>query len=671
MRLTSTNSDLPAAEVSTPVPVHPQVPPWLLAVLLALLTAILYWPATKCDFINYDDNDYVTSNVHVQNGLTFENFKWAFVNPVDANWHPLTMMSHMLDCQLYGLEPWGHHLTNVLLHSANTALVFLLLWYLTGATWRSALVAALFGVHPLHVESVAWISERKDVLSACFGLLSLIFYAHFAKPKIEFQKSKNAYYLLSLLFLALGLMSKPMLVTWPFVLLLLDYWPLERFNRAGIWRLLIEKIPFFVLVLASSIVTFVVQNSSAALTSINFLPLEARIENALVSYGRYIIKLFWPANLAIFYPYPRHWPLPQVAVAGVMLIGLTLFAWLNRRRRPFILMGWLWFVGTLFPVIGLVQAGQQSMADRYAYVPSLGIFVIVSWGIYELCRRRQAVMLIASVTALLVFCVVTRQQLGFWTDSETLMRHALATTKNNFIAYNNLGAALDKSGRIDDAINQFQHAVRVDPYFVEAYDNLGMELNKKGSYDDAISQLQKAIKLYPDYPQAYVNLGNALGKKGQLDQAITQYQKAIQLDPELAEACYNLGVIFSKRGQSQEAIGQFQKAIQLNPRYAEAHDMLGIALFITGQADAAISQFQEAIRINPDDPEIHNNLGFALESAGRIDDAISQYQEAIRLKPDYSQARISLARVLKTKIASATTDGSSHGSTGNVKLPQQ
>ena len=641
-------------------------PVWLMAALLVLVTIAIYWPVMRHDFVNYDDNLYVTANVHVQNGLTLENIKWACFNPVSRNWHPLTMWSHMVDCQLFGLKPWGHHLTSVLLHALNTALVFLLLRSMTGAFWRSALVAALFGLHPLHVESVAWVAERKDVLSTCFGLLSLIFYARYGRKRLAAEdrdvKARGVPalrlldYLLALIFFALGLMSKPMLVTWPFVMLLLDYWPLERFKPASAWRLLTEKIPFFALAAAVSVVTFVVQKRGGAVIAAETLPLGARSGNALISYCRYLGKLFWPTDLAVFYPHPGYWPLAKVLLAGGLIVGISVLLFVQRRRYPFLLMGWLWFCGTLVPVIGLVQVGGQAMADRYTYIPSLGVLVLAVWGVYELTKSwhyRVVALSVAGSTAVVLCLALTRQQLGYWKDSEALFRHALEVTENNYLAHLNLGSALDEKGQIDEAIREFQEAIRLKPDYALAHNNLGIALDRKGQIDEAISQFQEAIRLKPDYAEAHNNLGMALVKKGQIDEAIREFQEAIRLKPDYAEAHNNLGMALVRKGQIDEAIREFQEAIRLKPDYAEAHNNLGIALDKEGQIDEAIREFQEAIRLKPDYALAHSNLGIALVRKGQIDEAIREFQEAIRLKPDFAEAHNNLARALAMKNAPA------------------
>jgi Flp pilus assembly protein TadD len=581
-------------KAATTVMKRARYPAWLLAVLLALVTIAVYWPALSHDFVNYDDPSYVTSNVHVQTGLTWDNLRWAFCHPVVGNWHPLTMLSLMFDCQVYGLKPWGHHLTNVLLHGANTAMVFLLLRGLTGAVWRSLMVAALFGLHPLHVESVAWVAERKDVLSTLFGLLCLMAYARFAvESKVHGPRSKHeiaarGYYWAALIFFALGLMSKPMLVTLPFVLLLLDYWPLNRirsseFGTRNFTSLLLEKTPFFALAAVMSVVTYAVQQHTGMMHSLENVPLGARTGNALISYCRYLGKLFWPTDLAVFYPYPTDWPSFQVLLAGGLIAGISTFVFFQRTPRPCLLTGWLWFCGTLVPVIGLVQVGGQAMADRYSYIPSLGLFILAVWGAYELAqpgRHHELVLGGAGCVAIILCMGLTRQQLGYWQNSETLYRHALAVTKNNYLAHHNLGIALFKQSRVDEAISQYREALRLKPDYAEAHYDLGSALAVNDQTDAAIVEFQKAIQLEPDYAPARVNLGTALGREGQTDEAIGQYREALRLQPDNAELYYDLGTALGMNGRIDEAIVQFQEALRLQPDYAAARHNLDHALQI-------------------------------------------------------------------------------------------
>jgi Flp pilus assembly protein TadD len=648
-----------APGASSPARECSSFPAWTPALLLGLLTLALYWPATRHDFVNYDDEVYVTSNARIQGGLTLNNLKWAFVTPVDANWHPLTVLSHMLDCQLFGLKPWGHHLTSVLLHALNTVLVFLLLRRLTGATWRSAIVAALFGWHPLHVESVAWVAERKDVLSACFGLLALIFYARYVDGFKSQDPKLKIFYPLSLLIFACGLMSKAMLVTWPLVMLLLDYWPLNRISnlkndeKDGTLAWLVwEKMPFFVLAAAACVITFVVQKHQGALDPGEKLPVLARAGNALVSYCRYLGKLFWPVKLAVFYPHPGYWPPQDVLLAAGLLTSVSVLFWWVRRRYPFMPMGWMWFLGTLLPVIQLVQTGSHAMADRYTYIPSLGVFIIVTWGVCEVTRRwrHPTPWLCATVGVVLVLlATLTRRQLGCWQDSETLFRHAFAVTENNYLAHNDLGFVLFKKGQGDDAIIHYREAIRMKPDFAEARNNLGIALCNQGRLDEAISQYQTAIRLNPRFAEAYDNFGIALFDKGEVGEAIKQYQEALRLKPQYAESHNNLGVALREHGEIDESINQCQEAIHLSPAFAEAHNNLGIALFIKGRVQEAMGEFQEAIRLKPDFAEARSNLGIALASQGRLDDAIIQFQAAVRLKPDDVKARNNLAHALEIK----------------------
>src|SRR5208283_4031560 len=578
---------------------------------LAGITLAVYWPAMRCDFINYDDPQYLTANPHVQGGLTWAGLRWAFGNTQQAAyWAPLMWLSHMLGCQCFGLNPWGHHLTNVLLHAANTALVFLVFQRMTGATWRSLMLAALFGWHPLRVESVAWVTERKDVLSSFFGLLTLLCYTiavtsdkqpAFAALRRGKQLTEtetapasimsritrhgSCYYWLSLFFFALGLMSKAMLVTIPCVLLLLDYWPLQRvtddkWQVSDMLRLVREKIPFFILAAAASVVTFVVQKQGGAVLAVESLPLGVRIETALISYCRYLGKMFWPTDLAVFYPHPRHWPLAEAVLAGVFLCGVSALLFVKRGRYPFLLMGWLWFIGTLVPVIQLVQPSQQAMADRFTYIPSLGVLILAIWGAYELTRRwrHQVMALSLAGSAAMVLCLaVTRQQLGYWQDSETLFRHTLEVTENNYIAHKTLGDALLDKGQTDEAISQFQDAIRLRPDLVNAHYNLGVALSAKGQIDEAVGQFQEALRLRPNYADAHNSLGIAFARKHQIDEAMSQFQEAIRLKPDGAEAHYNLGNAFFIKGQTAEAISQYQEAIRLKPDYANAQKNLNLA----------------------------------------------------------------------------------------------
>jgi protein O-mannosyl-transferase len=612
-----------------------------------MATLILYWPALSNGFVDYDDDIYVTANAQVQSGLTAENFKWAFTHSVAGNWHPITMLSHMLVCQFCGLRPFGHHLLNVLLHAANAALVFILLRRLTGATWRSAIVAALFAMHPLRVESVAWIAERKDVLSGFFGLLMLIAYAAYVRRfKIKGSQWKT-FYALALLLFALGLMSKPMLVTWPLVMLLLDFWPLRRIpdyrlSTSDLKPILLEKIPFLLLATIASVITYLVQQHGAVVATLGTLRLGDRAANAMVSYCRYLEKTFWPENLAVFYPWPRGWPLALIALAAVLVAGISVLAVVLRKRRPYVFTGWFWFFVTLLPVIGLVQAGQQAMADRYTYLPSVGVLMVLVWGLAEVFQRGVPqwnwLRAMAVAAALAACCILTLRQMSFWRDGEVLFRHSLAVTENNYVARDNLGVALKEKHDTAGALSEFQECVRLQPDFAGGHVNLGDALGALGRSDDAIAEYRRAIELQPLNVGAHNNLGVALFNQRRTEEAIAQFQEVTRLQPENFGARNNLGGALYLLGRTNEAIAQFREAVRLKPGYTEGRGNLAKVLALTGQSAEAVREFQIYFQSGRQDAEAHFYLGRALLSELRTNDAVVQFQEALRLKPDYTEA---------------------------------
>ena len=578
----------------------------LIYAALALATLIAYEQVRYNSFVEYDDNIYVTENPYVLKGLTGESISWAFTTSYAGNWHPLTWLSHMLDCQLFGTDAGWHHLTNLLLHIANTLLLFGVLKQMTGAIWRSALVAAAFALHPLHVESVAWIAERKDVLSTLFWMLTIAAYLGYVK------RPSSGRYLLTLLALALGLMAKPMLVTLPFVLLLLDYWPLGRFLNSQdakpmnirsqwpiIYRLVREKIPFFALSAVSCVITFIVQQKAGAVAEIERLPVNFRIANVFVSYINYINKMFYPSNLSVFYPYHG----TRLSVVIIYFIELAVVSaiiiYMSRRYR-YLAVGWFWYLGTLVPVIGLVQVGSQAMADRYTYVPLIGLFIIIVWGIPELISKWSYQKIWLKVIAAVVLAVLllwTRTQVKSWKNNATLFAHSIAVTENNWVMHNNYGKALAGEGRYQEAIDHLNEALRLRPVYFEARNNLGMVFFMQGKTDEAMECFTEALRIRPDKAEAYHNLGSAYAKQGKFELASQNYKEALRLKPYYPMAYYNLGVIMNMQGKCDEAIKYLGEALRLNPNWPGALDALAIAYAGKGDFLQAVETANKGIGI--------------------------------------------------------------------------
>jgi tetratricopeptide (TPR) repeat protein len=620
-----------------------------ISVFLFVLTVAVFFPALRNDFVNFDDPLYVTDNPQTQSGLSWAGLNWATTAIVDANWHPLTLLSHQLDCQLYGQLPWGHHLTSILLHALNTALLFVVLQRLTGATWRSFWVAALFGVHPLRVESVAWIAERKDVLSALFWILTMWVYAKFAEERARRNPAAAKFYALALSLLCLGLMSKPMLVTLPCVLLLLDYWPLRRTENEKVSRLIQEKLPFFLLSALAIVVTLSAQKSVGAMPSLAFL---ARVLNSIVSYSRYLAKIFYPENLCVYYPFPHQWLWSAVIGSVALLSGISLLAVVRRHQWPYLFVGWFWFLGTLVPVIGLIQVGVQAMADRYTYVPQMGLLIALVWCVHALAKRRpirNLALPVFGIAVLLCCMILTRQQITWWRDSETLFQHAVTVTTNNYIARLNLGVALQDEGRLKEALSEYNVALAIDPTWSMAYENIGSVFTRRHRYSEASLWLEKASALDPKDATIHYRLADVLDKLGRTDEALAHYQEAVRLNPTYFDARAKLGLALSHKGLLDEAIRQLQVAAELKPDSGDVHYNLGNTFARRGQFAEAITQFQKALKLNPNDAETHNNLGVVLFTIRRPEEAVIQFQEALRLKPDYAEVKKNLAAALNAK----------------------
>jgi tetratricopeptide (TPR) repeat protein len=612
--------------------------------MLAMVTTAVYLPVRHYQFVNYDDDVYVTLNPHIHHGLTRKAVEWSFAagllysSPNADYWRPLSYLSHALDIELFGFQPAGHHLMSVALHVAATVSLFWVLQLMTGALWRSAFVAALFALHPLHVESVAWVAERKDVLSGLFFILTLGAYTRYSR------KPSVSGYLLVLGLFVLGLMSKPIVVTLPLVLLLLDYWPLRRcagpakaedyyrsdlrsqFPIQTVLRLVLEKLPFFVLAAGLSLFTFHSQKAVGAVSHLDQVSLSARIGNALVSYGAYLLNLFWPADLAVLYPYHLVLPAWQVWGSLVLLGGITVLVLAGARRCPWLPVGWCWYLGMLLPVIGIIQVGSQARADRYTYLSSIGLFLMVVWTVGELCpswRHRKGLLGVLMGLVVAIMTVCTSVQISYWRNSESLWMHALACTSDNAIAHDNFGSALFQKGRVDEAIAQYQTALQIEPGYTDAHNNLGEALFREGRVDEATAQFQKALEIQPDYVHAHYNLGIALDREGRLDEAIDQFRKTLEVLTDDLETHINLGIALAQKGLPDQAMVEFRKALEIEPDNPDAHNNLGNLLFLEGRVDEAITQYQTALQIKPGDASTRNNLEKALLQKGRWDERIA------------------------------------------------
>ena len=624
--------------------------------LLALVTIAVFWQVGSCDFISYDDPVYVRDNEHVNTGLSWENVTWAFTKSHASNWHPLTWLSHMLDCQLFGMDPGGHHLTNLFLHVANTLLLFAVLKRMTGAIWRSVFVAAAFALHPLHIESVAWVAERKDVLSTLFWILTMGAYLGYV------NRPNKSRYVLVLVVFGLGLMAKPMLVTLPLVLLLLDYWPLGRFqkalhhNNAGQDRkkirrhLLLEKIPFFVLSACSCAITFLAQQKGGAVMTTNIIPIDLRIANALISYAKYIGKMIWPSRLTVFYPHPSDkLSLWAAVLAAILLFIISVWVINLAKKRGYLTVGWFWYIITLLPVIGIVQVGLQAMADRYTYVPLTGLFIIVAWGLADISTKwpyRKAVLTILSVTVLSAMAIASRLQVRHWRNSVTIFEHALKVTDDNYVAYNSLARQLYEEGKIDQAIAYNYQALQIKSYYLPAHISLGQMLLETGRYDKAVKHYATVLQIQPDNSAVYKNMGNALLKQGKTREAIEKYQQVLRLTPDNAKVYNDMGIALSRQDKLDSAVANFNKALQINPEYAQAHYNLGYTLGLQDKFDEAVIHLKNTIELDPDYASAYLVLGQILSQQGRMNEAAENFRQVLRLEPDHIEILNALAWML-------------------------
>jgi protein O-mannosyl-transferase len=624
--------------------------PRLIALLLAFVTITVFLPVAHDDFINFDDPDYVTNNAFVKNGLNWTDLKWAFTSGFASNWHPLTWISLQTDSEFFGLNAGAFHLINVLFHAANVGLLFLLLLRLTDRLWPSALMAALFAWHPLHIESVAWISERKDVLSTFFALLALLSYVKFAR-----ENCRHSFWF-ALIFFALGLLAKPMLVTLPFVLLLLDFWPLNRaaapaadgssstegatpwnFRLSSFKPLLFEKWPFFLLTAISCVITFIVQKDGHSVLTLQQMSIGFRLENAPIAVMRYALKLFWPVKLTVIYPLVPV-SIFEFALSLIMLFSFSAAAWRWRNSRPYLLTGWLWFLGTLVPVIGLVQVGAQSMADRYTYIPSIGFFLAIVLLASDFARAIQIPKVIAAGIAAIILagCILqTEHQLPFWANSETLFRHALAVTKNNDIAHLNLGLELESEGRLGEALDEYRKTLGVNPSYAELHNNLGLILDQLGRHTESLAEYRIAVGLRPDSAFLHNALGSELAALGQFDEALKEFSTAERLDPKYSAPHLEIAKVLFKLGHDAEGAREFQTAVSLEPDNFKILAIAAHYLAVTENDSARDARTALTLALKADDLSDHNQpmvldiLGMAYAANGDFTNAQACVQKAI------------------------------------------
>lgn len=623
---------------------------------LAVLCLLIYAQTFGFDFINLDDNEYVYENPFVSGGANFENFRWALTAFHSSNWHPMTWISHQLDASFFGLNAGGHHAVNVLFHIINSILLFVVVNRLTKAFWKSAFVAAVFAVHPAHVESVAWVAERKDVLSTLFWLLTTLFYVRWTENAEE-----KKFYWLAFLFFALGLASKPMLVTLPFTLILLDYWALERFEKWNLTEILPfvkEKIPFFLLTVSSAVVTILAQRAGGAIQTIETISVSERLLNAVLSYAKYVGMLFYPANLGVWYPFDKNFNPFEIAISAVVLIAATAVCVWQIKRRKYLFVGWFWFLGTLVPVIGILQVGRQSLADRYTYVPYIGLSIAFVWlfaEVFERFKLNKNAIAAACAIVLIGLTAAAFRQTAFWQTSETIYTRSLAVTEKNFLVKNNFCQHLEKKNRLEEATAQCLGAISDEPNNPNAYNTLGTVQLKQNKFAEAKANFEKAVSLNPEYVLALANLAVVNTNAGDLEAARESLNRAIAADEDkkffdqnrLTDAYSSIAVAAMKQKKYPQAEEFFVKALEFAPNNLDFRRNLALALHLQGKSADGIKILEEAIRRNPNFPEIYNTLGLIYAEQNRRPEAVAQFQKALQINPNFAPARANLQKALQ------------------------
>ena len=625
---------------------------YLVFAALAVLCLIIYAQVYSFDFVYIDDDQYVFENSFVSGGLKLANIVWAFTAFHSSNWHPLTWMSHQFDSSLFGLNTGAHHLVNVVFHAANSCLLFVVIRKLTASFWKSAFVAAIFAVHPAHVESVAWIAERKDVLSTLFWLLSTFFYIRYARN----TKEKNILWI-SLLFFAFGLMAKPMLVTLPFTLVLLDYWALERLEKwtfAGVFPLIKEKLPFFALSAVSAVITIFAQATSGAIQSVEKIPLANRLLNSIVSYAAYVVMLFYPANLGVWYPFKNDIGILQIASAAILVFGISAIALWQIRERKYLFVGWCWFLGTLVPVIGILQVGGQSLADRYTYIPFIGLTIAFVWLFGELFAKfkvNKTVIAVLCGIAVLAFTALSVRQVSFWKDSETLFSRTLAVTENNYFIEHNFCGVLEKQNRLDEAAALCKASIEHNPSLADSRNMLGTIELKQNNLAAAEQNFQKAIELNPDFVLAYANLAIVNIRAGNFEDAAKYLNLAIDKDSRgffdekrKLDAFSTIAVESLKKQNYSLAEEYFRKSLAIAPNNLDYQRNLAITLHSQKRSDEAIKILQTAIGQYPNSAEAYNSLGLIYAEQNRKQEAVAMFQKALQINPGFAPARNNLLR---------------------------